>query len=171
MSEALAPHFPPVERVLPHAGHMILLSRVVAHDEKETRCRVDVGGQRHFRREDGTVPAWVGIEYMAQCIAAHAGLDALAGGGAPMVGFLLGARRVAFHTPCYRADQVLEVSARHLRGRVGLGGLAFACALRDASAPGASPLAEGHLNVVLPDDLGPWQNPGVDRSSSGERHG
>ena len=72
MSEALATRFPPVEHVLPHAGHMVLLARVVAHDEKETRCQVDIRSQRHFRREDGSVPAWVGIEYMAQCIAAHA---------------------------------------------------------------------------------------------------
>ena len=96
-------------------------------------------------------------------------LDALAGGGEPAVGFLLGARRVAFHASCYRAGQVLEVSARHLRGRVGLGGLAFACALHDAAGGDSGPLAEGNLNVVLPDDLGPWQNPGVDGNGSGER--
>ena len=42
--------------------------------------------------EDGQVPAWVGIEYMAQAIAAWAGCRARAAGKPPQLGFLLGSR-------------------------------------------------------------------------------
>ena len=38
------------------------------------------------------MPAWVGIEYMAQTIAAHAGFEARLRGERPPIGFLLGTR-------------------------------------------------------------------------------
>ena len=42
--------------------------------------------------EDAGVPAWAGVEYMAQTIAAHAGVEARARGEPPAIGFLLGTR-------------------------------------------------------------------------------
>ncbi len=141
-----APAFPPIEDVLPHRAPMMLLDAIVAHDPTGTACVVRIGETSLLGPPGGPVPAWVGLEYMAQCIAAHAGLLARAEGRGPAIGFLIGARDLEFHSAGYAPGQVLEVSARRLWGEGSLG--AFACALRDA-ATGAV-LAEGTVNAFLP---------------------
>src|SRR5207245_182029 len=53
---------------------MILLTRILAHAEKRTTCAVEISSASAFLDGQGGVPAWVALEYMAQCIAAHGGL-------------------------------------------------------------------------------------------------
>jgi len=126
---------------------MVLLSRVLHHEEDRTVCAVDIDAQPMFRDSAGNVAAWVGIEYMAQCIAAHAGLIGRASEKPPQVGFLIGCRRIDFHAPCFRRGQTLEVTARHVWG--GDEGLAsFDCTLLDASTRAL--LAKGRLNCFAP---------------------
>ena len=160
MPEAPTETFPPLEDLVPHARPMLLLARVLRHDASSTACEVELGEQSLFRGEDGRIPCWVGLEYMAQCVAAHAGLEARIHGVAPRVGFVMGSRRLRFHRPFHPAEGVLEVEARHLRGRVELGALSVACQIR---SPGGSRkkedsarselLAEGTINIAIPRDL------------------
>jgi len=141
------PELPPPPEILPHAGAMVLLSRVLHHEEDRTVCEVDIDAQLMFRDAAGNVAAWVGIEYMAQCIAAHTGLIGRASGKAPQLGFLIGSRRIDFHAPGFRRGQTLEVAARRVWG--GAEGLAsFDCTLLDAST--RTLLAEGRLNCFTP---------------------
>ena len=88
------------------------------------RCaRSTVADSELFRAADGRVPAYVGLEYMAQCIAAHGGLVARALGRAPSPGLLVGAKQLALAPRvAARPDESLEVSARLLgpRGRARL---------------------------------------------------
>jgi len=141
------PELPPPAEILPHAGAMVLLSRVLHHEEDHTVCAVDIDSQSMFRDAAGNVAAWVGIEYMAQCIAAHAGLVGRASGKPPQLGFLIGSRRVDFHTPGFRRGQTLEATARRVWG--GAEGLvSFECTLLDASTRAL--LAEGRLNCFTP---------------------
>ena len=94
-----APVFPPVDDVLPQAGRMVLLTRILRHAEDRTTCAVEISSASAFLDGQGGVPAWVALEYMAQCIAAHGGLRARAAGDPVALGFLLGSRSVALHTP------------------------------------------------------------------------
>ncbi len=135
--------------LLPHRPPMVLLDSVVEHDASRTVCTTTIGENVLFREPGGLVPAWIGLEYMAQCISAHSGLRARAAGEPPPVGFLIGSRRVEFHCAGFAPGQVLTVTARHVWGETGLG--AFACSLHDA-ATGAL-MAEGTLNVFVPADL------------------
>lgn len=135
--------------VLPHAGPMVLLTAIRDHTPDRTACTVEIREYAAFRGPDGLVPSWVGIEYMAQCIAAHRGLRSRANGEPIKVGFLVGSKRVAFRTPGFTPGQVLEVTARHLWGERELG--AFVCSILDL-ADGAM-LVEGTLTVVLPEHL------------------
>ena len=48
--------------------------------------------ERSLYWQHSGVPAWAGIEYMAQTIAAHAGLEARARGEPPAIGFVIGTR-------------------------------------------------------------------------------
>src|SRR5207247_882287 len=68
------PTYPGIEEVLPQAGRMVLLTRIVGHTEERTTCAVEVSTASPFYDGQGGVPAWVALEYMAQCVAAHGGL-------------------------------------------------------------------------------------------------
>lgn len=141
---------PPIREIVPHDGPMLLISDVVTHMPEITVCRVDVARSRLFARPDGRVPAWVGLEYMAQCVAAHGGLVARGMGDAPRPGLFLGTRSVQLAVDLFEPDEVLLVSARHLRGDLGLA--AFACRVE---RPGAErPLLEGNLSVYVVKHIG-----------------
>ena len=136
--------FPPIAELLPQTGASRLLERVLEHGEAGTRCAVALEGSAAFRDARGAVPAWVALEYMAQCAAADGSLRQRARGGAPEPALLVGSRRIAFHCAAFEPSQRLEVTARHAAGRSEL--LAFDCAVLDAQSGAA--LAEGRLNVL-----------------------
>lgn len=66
----------PLAELLPHAGDMILIDQVLAFDEEQIQARLTVRAGGLFNREDGSLPAWVGVELMAQSVAAYAGCRA-----------------------------------------------------------------------------------------------
>ena len=137
--------FPPVAELLPHRGRAVLLDRVLAHDATTTVCSVETSASTLFHDADGGVPATVGLEYMAQTIAAHGGLLDRDAGREARPGFFLGTRRLTLAVTRFEPGQCLEVTATHLRGSTGL--LAFDCAIRPA--PGAEPMVSGILTVYL----------------------
>jgi len=137
--------FPPLAELLPQAGPMRLLDRVLEHDPSQTRCLVDPSRSALFCDAGRRVPVWVGIEYMAQCTAAHGGLLARARGEAPRPGLFVGSRRLYFRCDGFEPGQPLEVEARHAAGHGAR--MAFDCAVL---RPGlAEPLVEGRINIVL----------------------
>ena len=136
--------FPPVAELAPHAGPMRLLGRVLDHTPDATTCSVDPGRSGLFADADGAVPAWVGVEYMAQCIAVHGGLLARAADAAPRAGLFVGSRRVRPHAERFAPGEALEVTARPLSGSAALA--SFACEVR---GPGGATLVEGRLNVYI----------------------
>jgi len=95
---------------LPHRGAMRLIDRVDRCDDAAIVCTAVVREEGLFVDADG-LPAWVGIELMAQAAAAWAGARARAGGCAPRVGFLVGARRYDARTPSFAVGASLQVVA------------------------------------------------------------
>lgn len=141
--------FPPISDLVPHAGGMLLLDRVLAHESTHTVCATSAGRSPLFANSDGSVPSWVGIEYMAQCAAVHGELANRSRGGGPRPGLLLGSRRLAIHREAFAPGESLEVTARHHMGESGL--VAFDCSIRSASS--AETLVEGRVNLYL---FGDW---------------
>jgi predicted hotdog family 3-hydroxylacyl-ACP dehydratase len=153
------PEFPSIAELLPHRGPAVLLERVLSHDAKTTVCAVDPRGSGHYRADDGSVPSWVGLEYMAQAVAAHGGLVDRASGAPPRPGFFLGSRRLDLSTARFEPGVELEVSATLLRGtlgrpddgagpaRSGASVLAFDCAVRAAGS--GQTMVSGVLTVYL----------------------
>jgi predicted hotdog family 3-hydroxylacyl-ACP dehydratase len=144
---------PPVGQLVPHAPPMLLIDRVIAHGENLTVCEVEVKPDSLFTVErDGLreVPAIVGIEYMAQTVAAFAGLSARKERRAPRIGFLIGCRELRLETDAFAPGDVLTVEARRLFGENDLG--SFACTItRDGRT-----LVTGTLTVYqgpLPDGM------------------
>jgi predicted hotdog family 3-hydroxylacyl-ACP dehydratase len=81
----------PIGDLLPHGPEMTLLERLVEYAPQRSVATLTVRQSSRFYELTG-VPAWVGIEYMAQTIAAHAGYEARLRGVLPAVGFLVGTR-------------------------------------------------------------------------------
>lgn len=66
----------PLAELLPHAGDMILIDKIVSFDDEQIFTRLTVKPDGLFSLPDGSLPAWVGIELMAQSVAAFAGCHA-----------------------------------------------------------------------------------------------
>jgi predicted hotdog family 3-hydroxylacyl-ACP dehydratase len=124
---------------------MVLLSRVLHHDESQTICSVEIDERAFLCDANGDVGAWVGLEYMAQCIAAHAGLVGRASGEPPRIGLLLGSRRLIFHTRRFHSNETLLITAQQVWGRGGAL-VSFDCSVQDDAT--SDLLVEGRLNCL-----------------------
>jgi predicted hotdog family 3-hydroxylacyl-ACP dehydratase len=134
----------PMDDWVPHRGPMSLLDGVERVDEEAIVARVAVPAAGLFASAAG-VPAWVGIEYMAQAVAAWSGARARSAGGSPRIGFLLGTRRYEARVPLFAAGAQLRVEARcELIGDNGLG--MFDCRITQDGRE----LATGRLSVYEP---------------------
>ncbi|KQV85168.1 3-hydroxylacyl-ACP dehydratase [Massilia sp. Root351] len=145
---------PAIGSLVPHAGAMLLLDRVLDVTAETLRAEVRIHPGSMFCT-DGGVGSWVGVEYMAQAVAAHAGWLAQQKGQAVKPGFLLGSRRYSTTQPQFACGDVLHVYVQQvLRGENGLA--AFECRIVRAGGDcGAepAPLASGTLTVFQPDDV------------------
>jgi len=134
----------PLAELLPHAGDMILIEQVLAFDEEQIETRLSVKAGGLFNREDGSLPAWVGIELMAQSVAAYAGCRARLEGRAVALGFLLGTRKFECNVEHFPLGAQLHIHAlRSLEDDNGMG--VFECHL---TGPGIQ--ASARLNVYSP---------------------
>lgn len=94
---------------------MILLDEV-RHDAKGSiTCSVELHRESPFV-EDGSVEAFVAVEYMAQCVAAYAGLKAYRRGDPIRVGYIIGARSVDIAVDAFGVGEVLTVTAVRIWG-------------------------------------------------------
>ncbi|MDJ0786917.1 MAG: 3-hydroxylacyl-ACP dehydratase [Myxococcota bacterium] len=145
--------FPPIAELLPHAGPMCLLHRVVSHEEGGTTCEAHGRDASVLALETGELPALVTLEHMAQCVAAHGGLLARGRGLPPRPGLLLGTRRLALHADSLPADAKLRIHAAPGRLReVGLS--TFDCSVeRCDEGHEGQPIAEARLNVYVAESL------------------
>jgi predicted hotdog family 3-hydroxylacyl-ACP dehydratase len=135
---------PDIRSLVPHAGAMVLLDRVIAADEDSLCAEIGIRSDTLFCGPDG-VGAWVGIEYMAQAIAAWAGYTAQLRGERVKLGFLLGARRYECSRPIFVLGSVLRVHVQRLfQNDNGLG--SFECRIDDIQGP----LATATVTVFQP---------------------
>ena len=142
------PTIPPIEQLLPHAAPMILIDRVVAVNEEQLQAELEIRPDSLFNTGSG-VGAWVGIEYMAQSIAAWAGYQELRQGGRAKIGFLLGARRYSCSVPEFVTGLRLGVSVQLLlQAENGLG--SFDCRITDLATQ--QELAQATVSVFQPHD-------------------
>ncbi len=83
----------PITEFLMHRDSMLLLDELVACEGDSTACEWRVEPDDSFVEPGKGVPAYVGVEFMAQCVAVHAGVRARVAGYGPPLGFLLGTRQ------------------------------------------------------------------------------
>ncbi|WP_148715468.1 ApeP family dehydratase [Chitinolyticbacter meiyuanensis] len=132
--------------LVPHAGTMCLLDTFVAAEGESLTAEVTIRADSLFCR-NGEVGGWVGIEFMAQAVAAWAGWRARQRGGLPQVGFLLGSRKYECSRPAFFPGERLRVQVtRQFQADNGLG--QFDCRIEIAG----DTVASAALTVFEPDD-------------------
>lgn len=135
--------FPPITDLLPHRAPSLLLDRIL--ELSPTRCvalvRVEPGAW--YLQADGTAPAWVGLEWMAQAASAFSGHRHRLAGRAPRIGFLLGTRSYEVLVASFPVGTELEVEAEAIYlDETGLS--AFTCEVRHSGET----LARARLKAI-----------------------
>lgn len=142
---------PPIEDLIRHRGPMLLIDRLVEVSDLHAVGEVRIGERASFYRPGHGVPAYVGLEYMAQTVAAYDGAHRVATG----IGFLLGTRRYAATRDYFRPGELLSIRAdmafsdngmASFECRISIGGVDCVTTALSVYRPedgGASMLAEG----------------------------
>lgn len=136
---------PEIRSLLPHSGPMVLLDRVVSVEGESLCAEVRIRSDSLFCA-DGGVGAWVGLEYMAQAVAAYGGYAARLRGEPVRIGFLLGSRRYECSRAIFGIGSVLRVYVRVLHNQNGLA--SFQCRIDDAEGQ----VATANVTVFQPAD-------------------
>ena len=135
---------------------MLLLEGVNACTDETLTAYAIVRADAWYADADGAMPAWIGIELMAQAIAAHVALLAMRAGGQARPGVLLGSRRYEAHIPVFGRGARLRIEVKELlRGDEGHG--AYECSIhhdqeRDQNR-GSVCCAEAVIKVYQPADF------------------
>ncbi|KJS09330.1 MAG: hypothetical protein VR73_02480 [Gammaproteobacteria bacterium BRH_c0] len=136
----------PIRDLIPHDHPMILLDRIESCREHGLTASVVIRADSLFAEPQG-VPAWVGLEYMGQAIAAHAGVCARRDGQPVRIGFLVSSRRYEPGCSHFPPGATLTVAVDAVtHNNTGL--QVFECTI---SGPGFT--VTSNLNVYMPDNI------------------
>lgn len=140
--------FPTPAELLLHSGDMLLLDRIVDFNVESTVTEFTPQADAWYIDASGQMPAWLGMELMAQTIAAHVGLLKRSEGQPPKRGVLLGTRRYQASTARLAPGVTLQITAAiAFRDDSGLG--AYDCVI----SQGAATIVESTLKVYEPEDF------------------
>lgn len=137
-----------IESVLPHAAPMILLDKLISFEEEFGICshKITEDSLLYSERLQG-VPSYVGIEYMAQSIAAYANANELQQGKSVEIGFLVSSRKYKCDRAVFSRGMTLIVHVTRLyRDESGLS--AFDCSISENDIE----IATARINVFQPED-------------------
>jgi len=137
-----------VETLLPHSGDMVLIDKMLEYGDDYGVSEVKVRSSSKFYDQDiNGIHCAIGLEWMAQTIAAIAGITALQNNKPVQVGFLLGSRKYEPSINVFKLDDEFVIRAKQLyREDNGLG--AFECSIHQ----GDKLIVESKLNVFAPDN-------------------
>jgi predicted hotdog family 3-hydroxylacyl-ACP dehydratase len=134
------------EEVVPHSSPMALLDNIEHWDENSLSASVTLSEKSPFASAEG-VPTWIGIEYMAQAIAAFSGVKSRQQQGDVKIGLLLGSRRYSCNRELFPLNTLIVVNVEKVIGSDN-GLFVFECSI---SGPN-NLLANANLNVFEPED-------------------
>lgn len=135
-----------ISDILPHAAPMLLLERLVKFTKEEVECSVNTAADGIFV-QGGKIDAVVATEWMAQTVGAYVGASRYVASESPRIGFVIGARRVDYHTTHVQVGAALRVHARPIWIDRGNGN--FKCWVSELGSDRR--IAEGSLTVHEPE--------------------
>ena len=134
-----------IRTLIPHAGLMCLLDRVLRWDDESIVCVSETHRDpANPLRRDGRLSAMHAVEYGAQAAAVHGGLRARSAGATAPTSYLAALRDVRLHvTHLDNISSPLQIRAGRLFGDAG--NTIYECHICD----GDIPLAEGRITIML----------------------
>ncbi len=102
-----------VEDFLPHRPPLVLLDELDLIDETRAVSYVNISPKSLFFA-DGSVPAWVGIEYMVQTMAAFSNYQSRNQSKKAAIGFLLGTRSYVAQCSEFLDGERLKIEVKPL---------------------------------------------------------
>jgi predicted hotdog family 3-hydroxylacyl-ACP dehydratase len=136
----------PIAEYLPHAGSMVLLDELVSVRKEGLTAALTVRQDGLFDSNE-TVPAWLGMEYMAQAIAAFSGYASREAGEPVKLGFLVSTRRFTCNSDILVCGTRLNVNInRVLQAENGMASF-------DCEVEGKGVQQQARINVYQPDDV------------------
>jgi predicted hotdog family 3-hydroxylacyl-ACP dehydratase len=137
----------PIEELIVHRPPMRLLDRVLTVGDNNAVAETIVRSDNPFFEPGRGVPAYFGLEMMAQAIALIDGEKRRRSGLPPNIGFLLGCRLYASKRANFAENEKLTVTASMVFGGDGAM-FAFDCRLDDEHGE----VATANLKVYAPAD-------------------
>ncbi|MDU6431740.1 MAG: hotdog family protein [Pantoea sp.] len=135
---------------LPHRTPMVLVDHVIAVDDESVHCQVSTapdGVLAPFLNAQGELPAWFGVEIMAQTVGVWSGWHARRAGAQQIQpGMLLGGRNWRAAAATFPGAITLDITLRLLMRDDRMG--SFEGEIRY----GDRVLASGRLNTYQPDE-------------------
>ncbi len=140
-----------IEDIIKHRKPMRLVDNLISFGKDNACVSVCINeGSEFYQVEQQGVPSYIGIEYMAQAIAAQAGANELANGKDIRLGFLLGTRKYKPNSAFFTRGITLHITVKRLL--VDAAGLSvFDCSIVDEAQPEIV-LAKAKINVYQPED-------------------
>lgn len=134
-----------VADLLPQSGAMVLIDRVVETGDSHVVVELVVREDGLFN-VDQQVPSWLGLEYMAQAVAAYSGYQRRRRGQDIDLGFLLGTRYYQCSAAQFDCGQRLSIRAEKIIEAAN-DMVVFDCHLQ-----GEAVTASAKLNLLMPQD-------------------
>lgn len=134
---------------LPHDAPMIFIDKIIEYQTNTLKTETTITSQSpYFDASLSGVPNYVGIEYMAQTVAALAGIEAKERDDIIRIGFLLGSRKLQLHAPLYRLGESYQTRVTRLY-QEDTGLAVFECQILNQD----NIIAEANINVFQPQAL------------------
>lgn len=131
--------------LLPHDMPLVLVDELIDVQELSIHCQVTISDKNiFFNRETKTIPAWVGIEFMAQSVAGWSGYHAWKKGNKSPIGFLLGSRKYKAECSEFQQGDTLDIFAEQILENNGMA--VFSCYIEC----NGQQIASSQLNVFVP---------------------
>jgi len=138
-----------IDDYIPHRPPMRLIEELVEGGEDGVSTRVMIRRDSTFFNEQlKGVPAWVGLEYMAQTAAVWVGMDDLRHQRPVELGFLVSARQYQAKQPVFPLDSRLIVTVKRQFGED-----AIVVFNGDIRAENGEEFASAHFTAYRPDDV------------------
>ena len=128
---------------------MVLIHKIIETDDNFIQTSVTITPDSLFQNEQGNIPTWIGIEYMAQSIAAYSGAKHSRNKEIVKPGFLVGTRTYEAFTDYFMQGKTYLINAKLIYIDSGLG--AFECNMIEESTGAECCVAK--INVYEPDNL------------------
>jgi predicted hotdog family 3-hydroxylacyl-ACP dehydratase len=136
----------PIDEFIVHRPPMRLLDRIVSVSDSHAVAETIVRSDNPFYEPGRGLPAYIGLEMMAQAIALIDGSKRRSSGLPAKIGFLLGCRRYASKRVRFAEHEKLTVAAAMVFGDGAM--FAFDCRLDDERGE----VATANLKVYAPAD-------------------